>query len=213
MMYLKLKRGADVLLSLVVLLLSAPVLAISALLIRLETSGPAFFLQERIGRHGKVFKIVKLRTMVQDAESNGTGVYSYKDDPRVTKVGRFLRKTSIDELPQVINILKGDMSFIGMRPPLTYHPCKFEEYSMRERQMFNLRPGITGWAQVQGRNALEWQQRIEYNIWYQEHVSLMLDVKIFFKTFAIVLGQKNSIVEQDTAFTFQTAQADNKAKP
>lgn len=157
-------------------------MAIVALLIRLESPGPAIFRQQRIGKDGKVFEFLKFRSMCQGAEHTGSGVYSGKGDARVTRIGRILRATSIDELPQLINILRGDMSLIGPRPPLTYHPWPIEEYTEEQKRMFEVRPGITGWAQVNGRKNVEWHRRIELNVWYVDHVSFLLDLKIFFLT-------------------------------
>lgn len=177
----------DVVISLAVLTIGAIPMLIVALLIRLESPGPAIFRQKRIGKDGKVFEFLKFRSMCQGAEHTGTGVYSDKNDTRVTRFGRFLRATSIDELPQLINILKGDMSLIGPRPPLTYHPWPYAEYTEEQKRMFAVRPGITGWAQVHGRKAVEWHHRIELNVWYVDHVSFWLDVKIFFTTIYKVL--------------------------
>ena len=133
--------------------------------------------------------------MVVNAEKTGSGVYSGKGDPRVTKVGRFLRASSIDELPQLINILKGDMALIGPRPPLTYHPWPIGEYDAFQRHMFDVRPGITGWAQTHGRKDVEWHRRIELNVWYVEHVSFRLDLRIFFLTiFKIFTNADNANV-------------------
>ena len=132
----------------------------------------------------------KFRSMVVNAEAGG--VYSDNNDPRITKVGNFLRKTSIDELPQFINIIKGDMSFIGFRPPLTYHPWPFEEYTEEQKKMFNVRPGISGWAQVNGRKTVEWHKRIELNVWYAENVSLFLDIKIALMTVFKVLRNSDN---------------------
>lgn len=168
------------------ILLGIPMLIVAAL-IKLTSPGPVIFKQERIGLHGKVFVIYKFRSMRVDSEHTGSGVYSGKGDPRVTRLGRILRTTSIDELPQFINILKGDMSFIGPRPPLTYHPWPLEQYTQEQRRMFDVRPGITGWAQIHGRKCLEWHERIRQNIWYVDHVSFMLDIQILLKTFAKVL--------------------------
>ena len=148
------KRLLDVLISVIALILLSPVLLIAAL-------------------------AVKLSSMVVGGEKTGSGVYSGKGDPRVTRVGRILRATSIDELPQLINILKGDMALIGPRPPLTYHPWPIGEYDAFQRHMFDVRPGITGWAQTHGRKDVEWHRRIELNVWYVEHVSFALDLKIF----------------------------------
>ena len=158
----------------------SPVLLISALAIKIDSKGPVIFKQKRLGLNGKEFYIYKFRSMCVGAEKGG--VYSDNNDKRVTKIGNILRKTSIDELPQAINILKGDMSFIGPRPPLTYHPWPIDEYTNEQLRMFNVRPGITGWAQVNGRKAVEWNKRIELNTWYVDNVSLWLDIKICFMT-------------------------------
>ena len=122
------------------------------------------------------------REFTQAREIRGSGVYSGKGDPRVTKIGKFIRATSIDELPQLINIIKGDMALIGPRPPLTYHPWKWEEYTDEQKRMFEVRPGITGWAQTHGRKDVEWHKRIELNVWYVDHISFGLDFKIFWLT-------------------------------
>ena len=147
-----------------------------------DPEGPVLFKQDRIGQHGKVFKMLKFRSMKNNSEHTGTGVYSEKGDPRVTRVGRFLRASSLDEVPQIFNIIRGDMSLIGPRSPLTYHPWPWEEYTEEQRKMFNVKPGITGWAQVHGRKTVEWHKRIEMNVWYAEHVSLPLDLKISLMT-------------------------------
>lgn len=176
------KRLLDLVLSVLGLLICGIPMVIVALLIRMESPGPAVFRQPRLGRDGKVFELLKFRSMCQGAEKMGSGVYSGKGDERVTRIGRILRATSIDELPQLINILRGDMSLIGPRPPLTYHPWPIEDYTEEQRRMFEVRPGITGWAQVNGRKGVEWHRRIELNVWYVDHVSFWLDVKIFFLT-------------------------------
>lgn len=187
-MYKKtLKRGIDLVLSgILFLILLIPMLIISVA-IKLDSKGPVLFKQQRLGLHGKVFNIYKFRTMCVGAEKIGTGVYSEKGDPRVTKVGRILRAISFDEIPQLVNILLGDMSFIGPRPPLTYHPWPLEEYTKEQLRMFEMRPGITGWAQVNGRKAVEWNNRIKMNVWYIDNVSLLLDMKIVFMTVFKVL--------------------------
>ena len=166
------------------------------ILIKTTSKGPAFFKQERIGRNAKVFNILKFRSMVVGAEAHG--VYSDDQDTRVTKIGKFLRKTSMDELPQLINILKGDMSLIGPRPPLTYHPWTIDRYTSEQRRMFEVRPGITGWAQVHGRKEVEWHERIKLNVWYVDHVSFLLDLKIFFLTFFKVLKNEGNENKGDT---------------
>ena len=192
------KRMLDILIALPVLIIGAIPMAIVALLIRLESPGPAIFRQERIGKDGKVFEFLKFRSMCVGAEHTGSGVYSGKDDARVTRLGRILRATSIDELPQLINILRGDMSLIGPRPPLTYHPWPYEEYTEQQKRMFEVRPGITGWAQINGRKAVEWHHRIELNVWYVDNVSFWLDVKIFFKTIGKVLRNSDNVNVEKT---------------
>lgn len=181
------KRIFDCVIAFVALILLSIPMLIVAIAIKIESKGPVFFKQERIGKNGKVFKIIKFRSMCVGAEKKGSGVYSDKNDSRVTKVGKFIRATSLDELPQLINMLKGDMSLIGPRPPLTYHPWPYEEYTDEQKKMFNVRPGLTGWAQVHGRKDVEWNKRIELNVWYVEHISFVLDVKIFFVTIFKVL--------------------------
>lgn len=176
------KRIIDIIIAILVLIVGAIPMLIVALLIKIESPGPVLFKQERIGRDGKVFKIFKFRSMKVGAEKTGSGVYSGKGDPRVTKIGRIIRATSIDELPQFVNVLKGEMSLIGPRPPLTYHPWPIEEYTKEQFRMFEVRPGMTGWAQVNGRKDVEWHKRIELNVWYVDHISLALDCKIFFLT-------------------------------
>ena len=187
-MYKFFKRGFDISLALLILLVLWPVFLLVALAVKIDSEGPVIFKQKRLGLGGKVFNLYKFRSMCVGAEKGG--VYSDNKDKRITKVGNILRKTSLDELPQAVNVLKGDMSFIGPRPPLTYHPWPIEEYSDEQLRMFEVRPGITGWAQVNGRKAVEWNRRIELNVWYVDNVSLLLDLKIFFLTFLKVL--KNS---------------------
>lgn len=198
-MYSKLfKRLLDFLLALIGLLLLWPILLLAMLAVVIEDPGPALFRQKRLGFHGREFTMLKLRSMRVNAEHTGSGVYSGKDDPRVTKVGRFLRKTSIDELPQLINLLKGDMSLIGPRPPLTYHPWPISQYTDEQRRMFDVRPGITGWAQTHGRKDVEWHKRIELNVWYVDHISFRLDFKIFFLTFLKVFSNADNVNTGET---------------
>lgn len=176
------KRAFGILFSLLGLIITSPIMLIIAILIKIESPGPVIFKQQRIGKDGKVFNIYKFRSMCQNAEKTGSGVYSDKNDSRVTKVGKFIRATSLDEIPQFFNVLKGDMAFIGPRPPLTYHPWTFDKYTEHQKKMFNVRPGLTGWAQVHGRKQVEWHKRIELNVWYVEHLSFLLDLKIIFST-------------------------------
>lgn len=181
------KRILDIAISVPVLIAAAIPMAFIALAVKLDSQGPVLFYQERIGKDGKVFQMLKFRSMVVDSEHTGSGVYSGKDDARVTRVGRILRATSLDELPQIINVLKGDMSLLGPRPPLTYHPWPIEEYTEKQLHMFDVRPGISGWAQVNGRKDVEWHHRIELNVWYVRHLRFGLDVKIFLMTIFKVL--------------------------
>ena len=180
-----LKRVFDLFFAILILFLSAPVMLLIALAIRLDSNGPVIFAQPRLGKDGKAFPMYKFRTMIVDAEKGG--VYSDDRDPRITRIGKILRKTSLDELPQCINIIRGDMSFVGFRPPLTYHPWPLEQYNEVQKQMFSMRPGITGWAQVNGRKTVEWHKRIELNVWYTQHVSFWLDCKIVAMTVMKVL--------------------------
>ena len=186
------KRISDIVFSALGLLVLSPLFLLIAILVRCTSKGPAVFRQERLGREAKVFRICKFRTMAENSEHTGSGVYSDRNDSRVTKVGRFLRATSLDELPQLWNILRGDMSFIGPRPPLTYHPWTIDRYSEEQLRMFRVRPGITGWAQVHGRRELEWHERLRLNVWYADHVSFALDLQIIFLTVGVLLTGKGN---------------------
>ncbi len=208
-MYKVLKRALDVVLSLLGLIVTSPVLLIVALAVKLDSKGPAIFKQERLGLNGKVFEMYKFRSMCVGAEQMGTGQYSFKGDSRVTKVGRIIRATSLDELPQFVNILKGDMSFVGPRPTLTYHPWPLEEYSEIQLKRFDVRPGITGLAQVNGRKVIEWNERIKYDVEYVDNLSLVLDCKIIFKTVLNVLAMKDNGNVSETAKKQEDANADS----
>ena len=186
------KRVIDVALALIALLLAWPFMLIAALAVKLDSPGPVIFKQKRLGLGGKEFWFYKFRSMTVNAEHIGSGVYSGKGDTRVTRVGRFIRATSIDELPQLFNILKGDMSCIGPRPPLTYHPWPIADYTDEQLRMFEVRPGVSGWAQVNGRKDVEWHRRIEMNVWYVDHCSFALDMKIFFMTIFKVLANADN---------------------
>ena len=167
-------------------------LTLIAILIKLDSKGPVIFKQERLGKNGVPFRIWKFRSMFVGAEKQGSGVYSYKGDSRVTRVGKVIRATSIDELPQLVNVLKGDMALIGPRPALTYHPWSFEQYTEYQKHMFDVLPGVTGWAQVHGRKEVPWPERIELNVWYAKNMSLLLDMKIFFMTIFKVMVNANN---------------------
>ena len=208
--YRAVKRLLDVTASFLGLVLLSPLLLAVSILIKIDSRGPVIFRQTRIGRNGKVFEIYKFRSMCVGAEKTGSGVYSGKGDARVTRIGKILRATSIDELPQLLNILKGEMSFVGPRPPLTYHPWKYEEYTDFQKRMFEVRPGITGWAQVNGRKDVEWHKRIELNVWYVDHMSLLLDIKIMFMTAFKVLTNADN--ENSGATVNKSTEPSNDAK-
>ena len=191
-MYSITKRVLDFIIAGVALVVLSPFLLITAILIKIDSRGPVIFKQERLGKNGIPFKIWKFRSMCVGAEKQGTGVYSFKGDSRITKVGKIIRATSIDELPQLVNILKGDMALIGPRPALTYHPWPYEQYTEHQKHMFDVLPGVTGWAQVNGRKEVPWPERIELNVWYAKHMSLWLDLKIFFMTIFKVATNANN---------------------
>jgi lipopolysaccharide/colanic/teichoic acid biosynthesis glycosyltransferase len=173
------RRAFDVLVAAGVLLVTAPILAVAALAVVLESRGGAIYRQRRVGRAGREFDVLKLRTMVDGAEHIGAGLAVDAGDARITRVGAFLRATSIDELPNLVNVLRGEMAIIGPRPTL---PHQVAQYTDRQRGRLALRPGITGWAQVNGRASLPWSQRIELDLWYIEHASVLLDLKILVRT-------------------------------
>ena len=179
------RRLVDVLASALALLLSAPLLVLAIVAIRLESPGRAIYRQRRVGKDGRPFDVLKLRTMVDGAEHIGAGLAVNVGDSRITRVGALLRRTSLDELPNLINVLRGDMSLIGPRPTL---PVQVRQYSERQRGRLAVRPGITGWAQVNGRASLPWPERIELDLYYIEHRSLALDLQILVRTVAMVLA-------------------------
>src|SRR5437764_14454186 len=179
-------RALDVTIAGTGLVVASPLLALGALAVKLEDGGPVLYKQVRVGRGGADFELLKLRTMVVGAEKQGAGFAVDKGDARITKAGRVLRRLSIDELPQLWNVVRGDMSIIGPRPTLRY---QVEQYDERQRRRLDVRPGITGWAQVNGRAALPWADRIELDVWYVEHRSPLLDLKILARTpFALFGG-------------------------
>jgi len=180
------KRALDVAGAALVLALAGPLLALAALAVKLEDGGPAFYRQRRVGLNGAEFELLKLRTMVVGAERQGAGYAVNEGDPRITRAGRVLRRLSVDELPQLWNVLRGEMSLVGPRPTLAY---QVERYTPRQRRRLEVKPGITGWAQVNGRAARPWDERIELDVWYVEHRSLWLDLKILARTpFALFGG-------------------------
>ncbi len=179
-------RAGDVALAGLGLVLSAPALAVAAAAVKLTDGGPVLYRQRRVGRDGAEFELVKVRTMVVGAESQGAGAAVDRGDPRITRVGRALRRLSVDELPQLWNVIRGDMSVIGPRPTLAY---QVERYTPRQRRRLEVKPGLTGWAQVHGRARLPWDERIELDVWYVEHRSPVVDLKILARTpFALFSG-------------------------
>ena len=195
------KRLLDVAIGLGVMGTLWPVMLLMSAAIYAEDPGPVLFRQVRIGKDGKVFTMLKFRTMKQNVEHTGSGVYSGEDDPRVLKTGKIFRKTSADELIQAVHLINGEMSLIGPRPPLTYHPWPIEEYDEEQLHMFDVRPGLTGWAQINGRKGVEWHKRIEMNVWYTRNVSFKLDWEIFLKTFSKVFSSEDNV---NTGATLQT---------
>ena len=188
-----LKRIFDILASGIALVVLLPIFAVIGIFIKIDSKGSVFFVQERAGKDGKIFKVYKLRTMIDNAEKFGLGYEIAKDDSRITRVGKHLR-WGIDELPQLINVFKGEMSMVGPRPAL---PHQVEKYSEREKRRLEVRPGITGWALVNGRNKLSWPERIKLDIWYIDNWSIWLDLKILFKTVWVVIFTREGIYGKD----------------
>jgi lipopolysaccharide/colanic/teichoic acid biosynthesis glycosyltransferase len=179
------RRAIDIVLGTLGLIVATPVIAVATVAIGLESRGHPIYRQRRVGKDGRGFDLLKLRTMVDGAEHVGAGLAINENDPRVTRVGAFLRRTSLDELPNLLNVVRGDLSLIGPRPTI---PVQVAQYTERQRGRLAVRPGITGWAQVNGRASLPWSERIELDLYYIEHRSLALDLRILRRTFAIVLG-------------------------
>ena len=188
------KRIFDVIISLISLIILFPVFIISAILIKLDSKGPVFFRQKRVGRNSKIFRIYKFRSMVTNAEKFGLGYAVKKDDPRITKVGKYLRLTGIDELPQILNVLKGEMSLVGPRPTLPYQVKKYTDWEKRRVEM---RPGITSLMIITGHNKLSWPEKIKTDIYYIDHWSLWLDLKILFKTIWVIIFTRKGIYEDN----------------
>ncbi len=177
-------RALDILIAAIALVLLSPVLLVAAIAIRLGSRGPVIYRQLRVGRGGEEFEMLKLRTMVQGSDPVGVGTIVTREDPRVTRAGRFLRRTSLDELPNLVNVLRGEMAIVGPRPTI---PAQVVDYSERQLRRHEVLPGITGWAQVQGRAGIPWGERIELDLWYVEHRSAALDLRILFRTAWLVV--------------------------
>ncbi|WP_417687894.1 sugar transferase [Pseudidiomarina sp.] len=195
MNYLVLKRCIDFIVAVFLAIVFLPLFILVLISIRLESKGNSFYLQRRVGKDGELFNIIKFRTMLRLEDSYDKYGKPLDNYERVTRIGKALRKTSLDELPQIFNIIIGEMSFIGPRPTLEY---QVEKYSERERTRLKIRPGVSGWAQVNGRNSIPWEKKIELDIYYVENISFLLDIKILFKTIAVVFGrEKTDFVAHD----------------
>ena len=177
------KRALDLVGATALLVLSSPLMALAALLIRLESRGHPIYKQRRVGRHGRPFEIYKFRTMVDGAEYVGAGLAVNEGDPRITRVGHRLRRWSLDELPNLVNVVRGEMSLVGPRPTIQ---VQVDQYTPHQRRRLEVKPGITGWAQVNGRTSLPWHERIELDVWYVDHRSLLLDVRILLCSLKLV---------------------------
>lgn len=197
---LALKRTVDLLVAGVSLIILMPVFLIIAVLICAGSPGSPLFVQDRIGYRGKKFRMLKFRTMVADAERIGSGLYVSERDPRITRAGRVLRRFSLDELPQILQVLTGQMSLVGPRPGLPYQA---RYYTLRQKRRFSMRPGLTGWSQVNGRNELSWPERLEHDVWYVDHFSLRLDARILFRTPSVWLSGEGLYASRDRFFFSQ----------
>lgn len=193
------KEIIDKIFALLLLIIFLPLLILIAIIIKLDSKGPVIFKQERLGRHGKIFTIYKFRSMCDNAVYIGDGIFISKNDSRITKVGKVLRKTSLDELPQLLNVLKGEMSFVGPRPPLVDHPYNYQDYSEEQKLRFSILPGITGYAQAYGRNSIKWPERIEMDVYYYKNYSLLFDIKILFTTIFTVIFMKGTYSNKSKA--------------
>ena len=178
-------RALDLLIGSVALVVTAPLLALLAIAIRFEGPGPVVYRQRRVGKDGKVFEMLKLRTMVEGSDPVGVGTVVTRDDPRVTRVGRFLRRFSLDEIPNLVNVLRGEMSIVGPRPTIEAQVAGYNPY---QRRRLEVKPGITGWAQIQGRAGIPWEERIELDVWYVDNRSLALDLRILGRTFVLLIS-------------------------
>ncbi|WP_035337066.1 sugar transferase [Dokdonia sp. PRO95] len=193
---LYLKRLLDIVIAFSAFILLLPIFIVVAILIATKTKGSVFFKQKRPGLNGEIFSVLKFKTMTDECDANGKPL---PDEERITKVGQFIRSTSLDEIPQLLNVIKGDMSLVGPRPLLTkYLPL----YNENQARRHNVKPGITGWAQVNGRNSISWEKKFELDVWYVDNLSFILDLKVLFKTFLKVV--KRDGINSDTSVSMET---------
>lgn len=191
--YLKVKNVLDRIMAVILLIILFPLMLIVGIIIKMESKGLVIFTRDRLGYRGEPFKFYKFRSMVKGSENRGSGVYSFKEDARVTRFGRIIRATSLDELPQLWNIIKGEMSFIGPRPALINHPWPLEEYTDFQKKRLTVRPGMTGLAQINGRREILWKERIEWDVEYVRTVSFKMDLYILYKTMGVVFSSKRNL--------------------
>ena len=201
-----LKRIIDIISGVIGLIITSPLWLYVVIKIKTEDRGPVFFVQERVGRNSRLFRMYKFRSMVVGAEKKGLGVFVSTDDERITKIGKFIRKTSIDELPQLINVLKGEMSIVGPRPTLEY---QVERYNKEQKRRLLVKPGITGWAQVNGRNNMTWPEKIKLDLWYVDHWSVGLDLKIIGRTIWSVF-KREGIYSDEGVIVDEISRPDSK---
>ncbi len=188
------KRLFDLVCSVLLLMVLSPLFILIALAIKITSPGEVFYLQQRLGLNGEIFRMYKFRSMVPNAVHIGSGMFMEKDDPRVTPVGKLLRKTSLDELPQLLNIVRGEMSLVGPRPAPLHH---LDKYDATQRKRLAVKPGITGWAQVRGRLALYWPERIQLDVWYVENCSFWLDLRILAETIPVLILHRGGTAQED----------------
>jgi lipopolysaccharide/colanic/teichoic acid biosynthesis glycosyltransferase len=201
--YDSVKRVLDIAGAMILITLLSPLMLIIVVAIRVDSRGSALFLQERLGKGGKPFKIWKFRTMITGAQQQGTGIFTHAGDTRITRVGKLLRATSLDELPQLFNVVAGQMSFVGPRPPLTNWPHLYEDYDPQGKLRFNVRPGITGWSQVQSRNSAQWPERLIEDAYYVANRSLMMDLRILVLTVGRVTKRDSVYREPESKETHE----------
>jgi lipopolysaccharide/colanic/teichoic acid biosynthesis glycosyltransferase len=207
------KRVFDIILAIIFIIISSPIFIIVAILVKFDSKGPVIFKQLRLGLKGKEYYIYKFRSMIVNAESQGTGLFNYENDPRVTKLGKFIRGTSIDELPQVFNILKGEMSFVGPRPPVNYELGNYKDFTGDLKRRFRVKPGVTGYAQINGRNEISWDKKIIFDNKYIEEFykwGILLDIKVILITIVKVFKNEGGYELEENAELDKSRILENK---